>query len=58
MRDWGDYMAAREFKRDTIHQLRAAGLDLRLGFEDDVRNRDMFKAEGVPCIYIHSGYYD
>lgn len=58
MRDWGDYTAAREFKRDTVAELRAAGFELRLGFEDDVRNRDMFKAEGVPCIYIHSGYYD
>ena len=29
-----------------------------MGKKDDVRNRDMFKAEGVPCIYIHSGYYD
>jgi phosphoglycolate phosphatase-like HAD superfamily hydrolase len=58
MRDWGDYAAAREFKRDTVAQLRGAGFELRLGFEDDIRNRDMFKAEGVPCVYIHSGYYE
>ena len=32
--------------------------DLRLAFEDDRRNVDMFHAEGVPCVYIHSGYYD
>ena len=58
MRDWGDYLAAQEFKRETIADLRGYGFDLRLAFEDDRRNRDMFKAEGVPCIYIHSGYYD
>jgi hypothetical protein len=58
MRDYGDYMAAREFKQETIWQLRAYGFDLRLAFEDDRRNHEMFKAEGVPCIYIHSGYYE
>ena len=36
----------------------ATGFDLRLAFEDDRRNVDMFHAEGIPCVYIHSGYYD
>ena len=58
MRHWGDYSAAREFKQDTVAELRDAGFDLRLAFEDDLRNHEMFKAEGVPCVYIHSGYYD
>jgi hypothetical protein len=58
MRDMGDYSAAREFKRDTVAQLRAHGFDLRLAFEDDRRNLEMFRSEGVPCLYIHSGYYD
>lgn len=58
MRDVGDYSAAREFKRTTVGRLRAAGFDLRLAFEDDRRNHEMFRAEGVPCVYIHSGYYD
>ena len=58
MRDVGDYSAAREFKRDTVHDLRQYGFDLRLAFEDDRRNLEMFRAEGVPCVYIHSGYYD
>jgi hypothetical protein len=58
MRDWGDYGAARDFKRDAVHDLRRHGFDLRLAFEDDRRNVDMFHREGVPCIYIHSGYYD
>ncbi|HLI23313.1 MAG TPA: hypothetical protein VKU91_00035, partial [Acidimicrobiales bacterium] len=56
MRDVGDYRAAREFKRRSVHELRGAGFDLRLAFEDDRRNVDMFHAEGIPCVYIHSGY--
>ena len=58
MRDWGDYSAAREFKRWTISDLRRHGLQLVLAFEDDRRNVDMFRGEGVPCVYIHSGYFD
>jgi hypothetical protein len=58
MRDRGNYAQVTSFKRKVVHELRAHGLDLRLAFEDDPRNRDMFRAEGVPCIYIHSGYYD
>ncbi len=58
MRTSGDYSAAREFKRETIKELRDRGFDLRLGLEDDPRNREMFRDQGLPCIYIHSGYYD
>lgn len=58
MRAWGDYAAAREFKRGTLGELRDHGFDLRLAFEDDVRNVEMFHAQGVPCLYVHSGYYD
>jgi phosphoglycolate phosphatase-like HAD superfamily hydrolase len=58
MRDYGDYEASRDFKRRSVDQLRDHGFDLRLAFEDDRRNVDMFHAAGVPCVYIHSGYYD
>jgi hypothetical protein len=58
MRDYGDYTAAREFKRETVADLRVHGFRLLLAFEDDRRNHEMFKEEEVPCIYIHSGYYD
>ena len=58
MRDRGDSSASRSFKRIVVSELRAYGLDLRLAFEDDRRNHEMFHAEGVPCVYIHSGYYD
>ena len=58
MRDRGDYSQVSAFKRSAVADLRSYGLDLRLAFEDDPRNRDMFHAEGIPCIYIHSGYYE
>ncbi|MGH9245101.1 MAG: HAD family acid phosphatase [Acidimicrobiales bacterium] len=58
MRAFGDYDAAPVFKRQTVGELRTGGFDLRLAFEDDRRNVDMFRDENVPCIYIHSGYYD
>jgi len=58
MREYGDYMAARSFKRRSAQELREHGFDLRLAFEDDPRNVAMFHAEGVPCVYIHSGYYE
>ncbi|HLI72834.1 MAG TPA: hypothetical protein VKU86_03065 [Acidimicrobiales bacterium] len=58
MRDRGDYAQASWFKRGAVADLRAHGIEPVLAFEDDPRNRDMFHAEGIPCIYIHSGYYD
>jgi len=58
MRNFGDYDASREFKQRSVAELREYGFDLRLAFEDDRRNYLMFHHEGVPCIYIHSGYYD
>lgn len=58
MRNAGDYAAAREFKRGTVGDLRTYGFDLRLAFEDDRRNLEMFHEEGLPCVYIHSGYYE
>ena len=58
MRDHGDYGASREFKRRTVDELRSAGIVPQLAFEDDRRNVAMFRAEQIPCIYIHSGYYD
>jgi hypothetical protein len=58
MRDRGDYAQVSNFKRRAVNELRTYGFELKLAFEDDPRNRDMFRSEGVPCIYIHSGYYD
>ena len=58
MRPDRDFGPSVEFKRSTVRDLRGAGFDLRLAFEDDRRNVDMFHDEGVPCVYVHSGYYE
>ena len=57
MREYGDYSYARDFKQYTVHELRAYGFELALAFEDDPRNQMMFEREGIPCVYIHSGYH-
>jgi hypothetical protein len=58
MRPDRDFGPSVDFKRRTARDLREEGFDLRLAFEDDRRNVDMFHAEGVPCVYLHSGYYE
>lgn len=58
MRDFGDYEAARGFKRRSVDALRAMAFDPLLAFEDDRRNVEMFRDASIPCVYIHSGYYD
>ena len=58
MRDYGDYRSAPSFKQMTVEELRQHGIEPRLAFEDDRRNLVMFRYEGVPCVYIHSGYYE
>ncbi len=58
MRHLGDYAAARSFKQAAVGQLRDHGFELQLAFEDDRRNLEMFRAQGLPCVYIHSGYYE
>lgn len=58
MRERGDYSQVTDFKREVVGQLRAKGLDLLLAVEDDPSNHAMFVDEGVPSLYIHSGYYE
>jgi phosphoglycolate phosphatase-like HAD superfamily hydrolase len=58
MREHSDWMASALFKERSVDELRDYGFDLRLAFEDDRRNVSMFHRQGVPCVYIHSGYYD
>ena len=58
MRAAKDWRPSPEVKREALRQLRDAGYDVRLAFEDDRRNVDVFRAEGVPCLYVHSGYYE
>jgi hypothetical protein len=58
MRSRGDYAHVTAFKQSVVEDLRAYGFDLRLAFEDDPSNHAMYVAAGVPCVYIHSGYYE
>jgi hypothetical protein len=58
MRPDGDFRPSPDAKQLAVQALRTEGFDLRLAFDDDRRNVDMFHAEGVPCVYIHSGYYE
>lgn len=58
MRQGGDYTASRRFKKAALEDLRTRGFQIQLAFEDDRRNVEMFHSAGVPCVYIHSGYYD
>jgi phosphoglycolate phosphatase-like HAD superfamily hydrolase len=58
MRPDREYQPALDFKQAMVARLRQAGLELRIAFEDDRRNVAMFRAAGVPCVYIHSGYYE
>jgi hypothetical protein len=58
MRERGDYDQVTSFKQRVVGDLRAYGFDLRLAFEDDPSNHAMYVAQGIPCVYIHSGYYE
>ena len=58
MRRDGDFSPSPDAKRHALEQLRERGFGVLLAFDDDRRNVDMFHSEGVPCLYIHSGYYE
>jgi hypothetical protein len=58
MRCAGDRRSALSFKQDAVRELRSRGLELKLCVEDDLRNVEMFRAEGLAALYIHSGYYE
>jgi hypothetical protein len=57
MRGHGDYSGVDRFKRGVLRDLVERGFDIRLALDDDPKNHAMYVSEGVPCIYIHSGYY-
>jgi len=57
MRDRGNNIGVDKFKRDVLKQLGEDGYNIRLAVDDDPKNHAMYVKAGVPCIYIHSGYY-
>ncbi len=45
------------FKRDALALLRSFGFSPSFALEDDPRIVEMYAAEALPCLYVHSGYY-
>jgi FMN phosphatase YigB (HAD superfamily) len=58
MRNRGDYADSTTFKQQSVRTLKAMGFDVQVAFDDDPQNQEMFEAEGVPCHYRYSGYYE
>lgn len=59
MRDRSDgRLSSPKFKQRSVHELQARGFAPQLALDDDQRNIDMFRAEGLPALYLHSGYYE
>ncbi len=57
MRSNADYRRAPQVKANAVQQLRTQGFDPVLAFDDDQRNVAAYQRQGVPCVYIHSGYH-
>jgi hypothetical protein len=58
MRPAREFDPAVLFKRAVVDELRDEGFELALAIEDAPEIKDMYVAAGVPCLYLHSGYYD
>ncbi|MBT3248490.1 MAG: hypothetical protein HN567_03280 [Actinobacteria bacterium] len=57
MRTDGDHGASFEVKRRILAGLRADGYQPILAIDDEAKNLSMYRSEGVPTVYVHSGYY-
>lgn len=57
MRSSGDYRRSPLMKQHAVEQLRSRNYEPVLAIEDDPRNVTMFESEGIPCIFIPSGYH-
>jgi len=58
MRVDDDHRSSPDVKREALADLRATGHEPVLAVDDDPRNAEMYRSEGVPTVYVHSGYYD
>lgn len=47
-----------DVKRDVLYQIRDLGGDVRIAYDDDLENVEMYGRAGVHVVYVHSGYYD
>jgi hypothetical protein len=57
VREGDDVMDPASFKRDVVVALRAEGWDVVFAFDDNEGIVEMFVGEGIPTLYVHSGYY-
>ena len=58
MRDQDDERESPEIKLDLVRDLMKSGYKPELVLDDDPRNLFMFWQEKIPCVYVHSGYYE
>jgi len=58
MKEDRDLRKATNAKREAVAALRTAGFTPVLALDDEPGNVDMYRDENIPCLYIHSGYYD
>lgn len=52
-----DMVHSVRFKRQALGLLRSFGFAPAFAVEDDPRIVEMYAAESLPCLYVHSGYY-
>ena len=52
-----DMVHSVRFKRQALALLRSFGFAPAFAVEDDPRIVEMYAAESLPCLYVHSGYY-
>lgn len=51
-------LSSPKFKQRSLHELIERGFRPQLAIDDDQRNIDMFRTEGLDALYLHSGYYE
>jgi pyridoxine 5'-phosphate synthase PdxJ len=56
--DDAGHVTSPDVKRAILTGLRTDGYEPTLAIDDDPRNLAMYRSEGVPTVYLHSGYYD
>lgn len=58
MRGPGDgRFSSPDFKQRSLQELIERGFVPQLAIDDDERNINMFRDQGLPALYLHSGYY-
>lgn len=57
VREGDDFMDPAKFKRDVVCELRDDGWEIVFAFDDNDTIVQMFVDNGVPVLYVHSGYY-